>query len=106
VVICFLLVHQLLIFAGAGISLAAACGSQVVVACGSSLTCLAVSCCSGALQQVGCWQLQQQASALALLRMSGEPQTLLLLVLLLLQGGWAAWMRPMVLLPGCLAASA
>lgn len=59
--------------AGAAISLAAACGSHVVVACGSSLTCLSVSCCSGALQQVAGCELRQQASALALLSLTGEP---------------------------------
>jgi hypothetical protein len=83
----YLLRQHLLTVAGAGISLAAACGSHVVVACGSSLSCLAISCCSGALQQVGGCELQQQASALALLRMSGEPQMLLLVV----QDGQHGW---------------
>ncbi|WIA13448.1 hypothetical protein OEZ85_007028 [Tetradesmus obliquus] len=56
---------------GAAISLAAACGSHVVLACGSSVTCLSISCCSGQLQQVAACELQQQASALALLRLTG-----------------------------------
>lgn len=56
------------------ISLAAASGSRLVVACGDSITAFNVNCCTGALVVIGVRQLQQQASALALLTLTGEVQ--------------------------------
>jgi hypothetical protein len=43
-----------------------------VVACGTHLSCLHVSCCDGKVSLVAACELQQQASALGLLQLSGE----------------------------------
>jgi hypothetical protein len=61
----------LLLSPGGPVSLASACGSQLVLACGSSLTCLAVDCCSGSLALTATAELQQQASALAVFKLQG-----------------------------------
>lgn len=53
---------------------AAAAGSEMALACGSLLLCLRISRCDGAISVAGTTELQQQASALGLLRLSGGAQ--------------------------------